>query len=302
MSPVLLLSNWYSGATLFSFLLDSHPELVCNGETFPLIEGDKRRNICSCGEYIDTCEFYKKTTKIEEGCKFPRSWDYANAVVKPNLHKNRLFNKYLMSPCRDTLLRKKLIECTNIRKKIDKYLKYNLDFMQSALRYNSSSIYIDGTKSIRRAQIFAHYSDIKSIKLIFLIRDGRAFCNSYRKNRNISAHDLIVAAKEWNQYIHLVDELDRSYRNIQMLTVRYEDLCNKKDAVFNRIKNFLGLDPFSSFESDTLPSHILGNRMRKSFSFDIQQDNSWKAELSISVVSKIESIMLRNLIRYNFIE
>ena len=119
MSPVLLLSNWYSGATLFSFLLDSHPELVCNGETFPLIEGDKRRNVCSCGAYIDTCDFYIKTTKIIKGYEFPKSRDYENAVVKPILHRNRFINKFLMSPCRDGILRNTFIKHMSAKEKIN---------------------------------------------------------------------------------------------------------------------------------------------------------------------------------------
>lgn len=173
--------------------------------------------------------------------------------------------------------------------------------MKSVLRYNSSSIYIDGTKSIRRAQIFARYADLKVFKIIFLIRDGRAFCNSYRKNRKVTESDMIHAAKEWNQYIHLVDELYKRHENIKMITVRYEDLCNNKNEVFDEMKEFLNLDPLSEFETDKLPSHILGNRMRKDFNFDIQEDNSWQSELSSRTVSKIEVIMLRNLLRYNYI-
>ncbi|QCZ92931.1 sulfotransferase [Salinimonas iocasae] len=174
--------------------------------------------------------------------------------------------------------------------------------MQSALSYNSSSIYIDGTKSIRRVQIFARYADVKVFKIIFLIRDGRAFCNSYRKNRNVSESDMIRVAKEWNQYIHLVDEFHKRHENIKMINVRYEDLCNNKNEVFDKMKEFLNLDSLSEFETDKLPSHILGNRMRKNFNFDIQEDNSWESELSSQTVSKIEVIMLRNLLlRYNYI-
>ena len=58
-SPVrvaFLLANWYSGATLLSLLLDSHPEIVSNGEIYYNV-----REVvdCSCGTVATECAFYR---------------------------------------------------------------------------------------------------------------------------------------------------------------------------------------------------------------------------------------------------
>ncbi|QPG06422.1 sulfotransferase domain-containing protein [Salinimonas marina] len=301
MIPTMLLSNWYSGATLFAFFLDSHPEIICNGETFPLRDKDKRRNICSCGAYIDTCDFYKNTIYIKEDETFPRNWDYNNAVVKPRLHNNILVNRYLSSPLLESFLRRKIITHTNIKNRLNSYINYQFNFMENALNYSDANVYVDGTKSIRRTQIFANHFRNEKLNLIHLVRDGRAFCNSYKKNRKLTEKDLNFAAQEWNDYIQLVDNLANKFSNVNTLTIRYEDLCNNKHRVGLEISKFLKLSSSKKFEEDNSTSHILGNRMRKDFNFDIVEDLSWKQELSENTISAISKVMKKNLHRFNYL-
>src|SRR5579872_1271079 len=59
---VSLLANWYSGATLLTIFLNAHSKIVSNGESMFFDDDDSRRYVCSCGKYIDECEFYESTT------------------------------------------------------------------------------------------------------------------------------------------------------------------------------------------------------------------------------------------------
>lgn len=301
MSSAILLSNWYSGATLTSILLDAHPEIICNGETFPFAETDMRRHLCSCGEYIDQCEFFKKTLEIDEGKNFPENWNYKRYVVNPLFSKNKYLNKFLASPVRDSNLRRWFEKRSKVNQKISIFYDAQVNFMEKAKEFSGAKIYLDGTKSIRRAQIFAKYSKNQNIKLIHLVRDGRAFCNSYRKNKKIDEGKIEIAAKEWNEYISLVEKLKLNYSNLDIIDVRYEDLCRNFKSTYKYIEQFLGVCQIDHSHLEKDKSHILGNRMRKDFDFSIKEDISWKNELSEETIKNISEKMKSNLIKYNYI-
>lgn len=301
LNTAILLSNWYSGATLLSLLLDSNPDIVCNGETFPFGINDTRRHNCSCGEYIDQCDFYKNTTNINPDFKFPDNWDYEFAIVNPKFHRNKLLNRFLSSPVRDSEMRDALIKYLNISSDIESFVDKQLEFMKNAISYQNAKLYIDGTKSIRRAQLLAKYSSLEKIKVIHLIRDGRAFCNSYRKNQSISEDNLIQAAIRWNDYISLVDQLENRFKNIEVMHIRYEDICNFQDSTLQSIVDFLPEDLAYKFGKSGVKAHILGNRMRTNFDFKIVEDLSWKKEIKKTTTEVITKKMKDNLKRFSYI-
>jgi hypothetical protein len=137
--------------------------------------------------------------------------------------------------------------------------------------------------------------------VIHLIRDGRGFCNSWVKNRDSNKEaGFEVAAHGWNDYILQVDEFSDRYPEVPVLTVRYEDLFTNLEDQESKIQDFLNLT--GKWEKIGGHSfHILGNRMRRSFSGDKQQDLSWQSELSLEQIKQIELIMKKQLRRYDFI-
>lgn len=296
-----LLSNWYSGATLFSLIIDKHPDIVCNGETFPFSKNDRRRYKCSCDSYIDKCDFYSAVTEIHSEKKFPDSWDYKYSVICPEFINVNFLNSYFSSPRRDSSFRDFISKTLKIDKKEFDFLQHQIEMKNRALLYNKAKRYVDGTKSIRRLQLFAKHFKTEKINVVHLVRDGRAFCNSFRKNRKINENQIILAAQEWNEYIELVDEIQRRHTNINLLTIRYEDICRERDKFTGKFFNLLDISSFNDFRNSIKQSHMLGNRMRKDFTFDIKEDLSWKHELSKDSIDTISKIMSKNLSRYGYV-
>ena len=288
MNTVFLLSNWYSGATLFSLILDSNPDITCNGETFPFNKYDERRYICSCGQHIDECDFYTQVTEYKKEAEFHQSWNYNDHVILPRFHKNPILNRYLTSPVRDSYLRNLFAKVTGATNRINKFMKSQIMFFNNAIEYSNTKLYIDGTKSIRRAQLFSDFYKRETIKVIHLVREPVAFCNSYRKNRCIDESMIYSAITEWNDYIKNVEQLKKR-KNVEVLDVRYEDICNELEGTLFRIKDFLGNEVSSDFMQEKMKSHILGNRMRASFDYTVSEDLSWKEQLSKDTVAKIKA-------------
>ena len=196
---VFLLSNWYSGATLFALILNESPDLICNGETFPFGLVGEKEYTCSCGNILSECGFY---TSVAAGMKDgDGGWEKDIFRTLPRFSKsnyiNRILNGFLMFPrFRDQVIRSNPVW----RKKMKEFVERHEEFMRRSTTYSAKSIYVDGTKNIRRAEILSQYGNYNS-KVIHLVRDARGFCNSWSKNRGV---DLITglqaAIKCWNDY------------------------------------------------------------------------------------------------------
>lgn len=298
---VSLLSNWFSGATLLTILLSRHSEIVSNGETMNFDESDGDRYDCSCGKYLDECEFYKATAKhmrFADGT----GWDPRLFVHAPAFSRNPLLRHFLGSWRYESAWRDRFItSIAAYRSTRDGFLDAQLRFFDLAMSVSGASIYLDGTKSIRRAQLLARSGKCE-MKVLHLIRDGRGFCLSYlKKERSAESATLSHAARAWMRYIGWVDAFARSFPSVPVLTVRYEDLCRSTTETIRAICGFLEVryeDVNNGVMKDT---HILGNRMRRDFSGAIVEDTSWKNEFDQRSQATITSMMKTQLQRFGYL-
>lgn len=297
---VFMFSNWYSGATLFSLILNEHPEMICNGETFPFGLNNEEDYICSCGNTLSQCEFY---TNVAAGMMDREGkWDKNIFRRLPRLSNNNQINQFLNGFSALPMIRKYSIKWNpNWNNKINYFTKRHIQFIQKAIEFDSKSTYIDGTKNIRRAEILSQNAQVNP-KVIHLVRDGRGFCNSWAKNNKIDLkYRLKEATSTWNDYISLVDEFSSGHQEIPILTIRYEDLCNNIESCKSSITDFIELKSDWVSNNTNSRAHILGNRMRNSYLGTIKEDLSWKHELQQDLITEMESQMLANLKRFKYI-
>ncbi len=296
---VSLLANWYSGATLLTILLNGHSQIVSNGETMFFDENDGRRYDCSCGRYIDECEFYEATTGH---MRLPGAvdWDKRLFVQAPGFSRKPVIRSLLESPRFESALRQQIISAIPAyRRARDRFLQAQLQFFANARRFVGASIYLDGTKSIRRAQLFAR-DDRCEMKAIHMVRDGRGFCVSYRKHMRPEP-TWSDAAGAWLSYIEQVDRFSRAFPSVPVLEVRYEDLCRSTAEVIRSVCQFLEI-PYEESGSDVMKdAHILGNRMRRTFSGTIVEDTSWREKLDDETQLELTSLMKHQLKRFGYL-
>ena len=300
-SLVSLLSNWYSGATLFSILLNNHSQLVTNGEAFPTNGMDNRSYICSCGKPLLECEFYQQAAfhMISENAT---EWQKELFVQLPCYSNLKLVNSWLTSVRYLYKLRDITIST------IPRFQIINTDFITAQLRFflNSmeierASYYVDGTKSVRRAELFADNKNCDQ-KIIHLVRDGRGFFASYKHHKHWSKKNIGYVARAWLRYINLVDIFSRRHPEIPLLVVRYEDLCHDPEKTMMNVCNFLEIPYQDRLLGKTIVRHhVLGNRMRNTFNGKIIEDMSWKAILSKEEIDTVTYIMINDLRRFSYI-
>jgi len=296
---VVLLANWYSGATLFTILMNRHSKVVSNGESFPFSSNDMTRYKCSCGRYLDGCSFYRNVGSHMwdvDGAK----WDRDIFVRLPSFSKVSSINRLLLSPRFDSSLTSYLINMkSSYRYALSHFMQAQYEFINKATELANATVYMDGTKSIRRAQLFARDGHMQ-LQVINLVRDGRAFCNSYIKNRKLGPNSLGKAAQEWKDYINLTDRFHSNFSHIDYIHIRYEDLCDKPDETLTSIFSFLDLPYENILTNPAGEMHILGNRMRHTFNGKISKNTAWEEAITDSNMQKIDSIIGCYLRRFNY--
>jgi hypothetical protein len=295
---VFLLANYFSGATLLTILLSGQKEIVSNGEAMFFDERDEERYDCTCGRYIDECDFYGAAAahmRLPGGA----GWDKRLFVHAPTFSRNRILRSFLGSWRYESALRDSFISAIpTYRRSRDRFVDAQLEFFANARRLSGASIYLDGTKSVRRAQLFAR-DGRSNVKALHLIRDGRGFSGSDLKNTPNQTVSMSVA--EWLGYIAQVDRFSKSFPSVPVLTVRYEDLCRATEKTMRTICEFIGV-PYRQGDKNIMDgAHILGNRMRKGFSGTIVEDTSWKQRLDARTQEILTSRMKRQLERFGYI-
>lgn len=297
---VSLFSNWFSGATLFTILMDTHSQIVTNGEAFPFNGDDDTRYDCSCGKYIDECKFYQNAATHMRSPDTD-TWDRRVFVQVPSFSTKPLIRFLLGSPRTESALRNYVIQTVPRYRRIEeRFVEAQLQFFLNAMQLSGASLYLDGTKSIRRAQLFAR-DDRCNMKAIHMVRDGRAFCYSYLKHTDLTRDEVAKAAKQWLYYVHRIDKFIKTFPDVPLLTVRYEDLCRSTTTVMEKVTQFLGI-PYEELKITGMQNrHILGNRMRRTFKGEIIEDTSWREKLSLDNQAEITAIIGDEMRRFGYI-
>lgn len=297
-----MFANWYSGATLLAILLNNHKNLTCNGETFPFKPEDLLRYRCSCGMDLMTCEFYRKA-----GANMlfnPAKPEYRRLfAVLPIFSRFGLIDKWLKSFNYFPGLRNMAISyIPSLYRVARTFVELHKQFFVDSTLYDESLMYIDGTKSLRRAELFTRLECSESFRVIYMIRDGRGFCWSFLKNRKLSKKYLKKAAKEWNEHIQVVDRFKARYPKIAIKTIRYEDFVRDTEKISRGVSDFLEV-PYDEniMKEKNKAYHILGNQMRKQFNWHIKEDLSWKTKFTKKEIDIMTQIMRSNLKRFNYL-
>lgn len=300
-SVVFLISAPYSGATLLSILMNQHPDISSDGEIFPYERGS--RVVCSCGRDQIDCEYYSTIAGgmlKENGEEYDDSVFYYVPRYCKNYYLSRGLEGFWMNDIADKLRNLACALIPAFKALEGRFLNLHLELFSKSLALREATVYFDGSKSVRRAEFFAERK--LTSKIIHLIRDGRAFCNSFLKNKRLPMDCVHVAEEVWKKSIKKVDVLRRRHPGVRILDVRYNDLCSAPKKELRRIWEFLGLNYDDAFlEYRKKDMHILGNRMRFNYSGVIKEDNTWEKSLNQIDVLLLNKLMEDELRRFGFI-
>jgi LPS sulfotransferase NodH len=287
---IYILSQRYSGSTLLSFLLATHPEISTIGERRKFYNKSIRPTgntgmQCSCGKLFQECDFWTDIKKrvLDKVDENQLSINPTEFQLFENKYLNRIGHELLQAK----LLHKLPLPGGLLSKKMKNLGQFNQILVEAILEKEGTQVFLDSSKSIEQALYLSLIPEF-DMRIIWLSRDPRAQVSSALKYNQWTVPE---ATKRWMQ------EMDKNQRVLQkmgvkFMTMRYESLCQRPEAEMKNLFDFIELDAtrFSlDFRAQT--QHIMGNySMRLGKDKKIVERKDWLERLSPEQIRQIEDM------------
>jgi len=270
----------YCGSTLLAFLLNSHPRMASISEPEGPIPGlDPSRYLCSCGELLPRCPFYRK---IEERVRdMGGSFSVVDWRTRFQLSRFRPLDVVLARPLRNHALdriRFRLLRCWGpYRRRVAEIAERNYHLARAILEETGKEVYVDAQKDPARIPFLLTHPGL-DLYVLHLVRDVRGSALSFLKHH--PGHSLRWAVRRWLVANENADRARSFLPPARWLRVTYDSLCADAEKVTAEISRFVGVEP-APVPDDFYRGehHILGNQMRLQGTGRIRKDDSWREKL-----------------------
>jgi hypothetical protein len=284
MDVVYILGYGRSGSTILDILLGSDPMIQSVGE-LDLLSREWGNRSCSCGQSYDSCAFWSRVRFHTEKAVGPQAVQAREKTLR----------------CVETLRAFPflLMHCIPSRR-----ARAYRDFLRAELaaiaQVSGKSTILDSSKCAReaagRALAIRRVAGVP-VKMIHLVRDGRAVLWSVKRGDNVRLGDGCsedAAAFSWPELraiggwvlanaIALLTALVSERGTV--LRVRYEDFVREPRRELIRIGEFLGrdlsaiADRIERGETFAAGHNTGGNRAGKAGALQLREDREWEARL-----------------------
>ena len=275
---VYILAPSYTGSTLLTFLLSTHKSIATIGELKASREYELDTYHCSCGFLLRECNFWKRVS--EEMRKAGASFTlrhFGTHFRADSFLCDRLINVGVKGRSLDAIRNLMLGFLPGCRRQLHSILERNQQLIDVICDLQQGKVFLDGSKDPIRLELL-HSAIYWSVKVIYLIRDGRGVTNSYMHHYNVP---MEKASREWCRACRECDRVVQELGIDTYVTVHYEDLCREPQETMENIFTFLGLNPdLGELQFRSSEHHILGNPMRLASTTDITLDERWKTALT----------------------
>lgn len=283
-----ILSPSFSGSTLLTFLLAAHPEIATVGELKASAIGDVESYRCSCGALLKQCDFWRevKTGMKNNGAQFDFSDFGTHFSTGPTS-----FRRLIRLGTRNGLLRQSSSQLLRIlpscRTRLDRIIHQNRILIDLIGLIQGGRLFLDASKDPERLNQLL-LSEQWKVRVVHLLRDGRGVANSYRIHNRAN---MRTAASEWVRTDRACARVASWMSPQDVLTLKYEEVCQEPQVTLDRIFSFAGLMRSNSAgDASAATSHILGNAMRLNENRAITLDERWKGDLGRAELTAFEAI------------
>ena len=273
---VYILGAGHSGSTLLNLLLNGHSQIIGLSEIYQL------------GRYLrkkpnnrqlktDFWQDVKQRYEIAAGeplTSIDIHWQKAPIWGDKNFQKKR---KTIVSTLLGELTCRKKIRASDAQDFAD-WTQQNQYLFSCIAEKSGANILIDSSKQWQRLSLLKK-SGCFNIKVIHLVRDGRAVVNSYIRKYGSFA----PALRKWIRNAMPPSYLRREFEQSNWLRLHYEELASQPETTLRKLCDFLEVD----YEPQMLHyRQHLNIGLRGNFGVNHRQDEKivldqkWKRELS----------------------
>ncbi|MDX2199844.1 MAG: sulfotransferase [Phycisphaerae bacterium] len=285
-----ILSPSYSGSTLLTFLLAQHRDIATIGELkASAAMGDVSQYVCSCGERIVQCSFWRelKQTLAQRDVPFEVDDFGTHFRESGNPLADRVLRARVRAPAFEMARTVARTVVPAARKKHASALRRNRIIAETICELRGASVFLDGSKEAVRLE-YLRSAGMPRLRVIYLVRDGRAVANSTRRHDNVS---IEFAATEWKRTNIECERVAQRLAPGELMRLRYEDFCSDVPGTLSKMWSFLEIDP-ARFQPHfaNVEHHILGNWMRLTFDGTVKLDEKWRAAMSAADLAAFDAV------------
>jgi len=304
---IYIMGHGYSGSTLLTFLLSTHPQIASIGELgiAPRAKEDlhPEEYLCSCGKPVRDCGFWQRVSR--EMAERGHSFDIWEADLEFRGEENGaaggltdlLLRAVQRGPVLETARHAGLHLLPGARRRRDRILSRIEALIDIVSTIKGCAVFLDSSKRPERAT-YMQRSGKFDMRVIHLVRDGRAVSWSSMKHLSIGPE---AAARSWLADNRGSEHARRYFPPDRWMTLRYEDLCADPDGTLARIHAFAGIPSRNGFHNfRATDHHIIGNQMRLSSTSEIRLDESWKQGLTPEQIAAITGLIAPLNRRYGY--
>jgi hypothetical protein len=300
---VYLTSPPFSGSTLFSFLVNTHPQIATVGEMTGLVKSkDPETYRCSCGQLIRKCGFWLQVAEQMTSRQFafdPGFFDTRIRLGNSNLAQ-RILSNSLKSSVLEHLRSRALKLWPRQHQRLQYLLDRNKALAASILQVTGRPVFFDASKNPMAIQHLSSQPDI-DLRVVHLARDVRGTSLSRRTNGRET--NWRRAVNDWVRANRTIERQLRTLSPNRWIRIRYEDLCRAPEVTLNRFYEFCGVVPHGLPQTfDSVEHHIVGNRMRLAGAGQIRLNESWRRVLTLDEQACAEKLAGAIQARYGYPE
>jgi len=300
---VYIMGHGYSGSTLLTFLLGTHPQIATIGELgiAPRAKAEVRPEdyLCSCRTPVRDCGFWQRVSRemSERGHPFD-IWDAdLDFRAREGGIADVLLRAVQRGPVLETARTAGIHLVPAARREMDRVVSRIGALAEIVAAIKGCDVFLDSSKRPERATLMQRSGQF-DLRVVHLVRDGRAVSWSSIKHLGIGPED---AARSWLSDNQASEQARRFFRPDHWMTLRYEDLCADPDGTLARIHAFAGIPSRNGFHNfRATDHHIIGNQMRLSSTSEIRMDESWKAALTPEQMATIDRLVAPLNRRYGY--
>jgi len=300
---VYIMGHGYSGSTLLTFLLSTHPQIATIGELgiAPRAKAELRPEdyLCSCRSPVRDCGFWQRVSQemSERGHPFD-IWDAdLDFRARDGGISDVLLRAVQRGPVLETARTAGLRLVPGARREMDRIVSRIGSLAEIVAGIKGCEVFLDSSKRPERATLMQRSGEF-DLRVIHLVRDGRAVSWSSMKHLGIGPQD---AARSWLGDNQASENARRYFPADRWMTLRYEDLCADPDGTLARIHAFSGIPSRNGFHNfRAVDHHIIGNQMRLSSTSEIRLDEKWKTTLTPEQMAAIDRLVAPLNRRYGY--
>jgi hypothetical protein len=277
---VFLASSPYSGSTLLSFLLASHPAVA----TISDVSGRRRAGQmetfrCSCGRRMVDCDFWSRLREraaargmadLDLG-DFDLGFDTTHHGPL-----SRIQARSLRWPALEQL-RDRALAPLGVAAGMREVGARSWALANAVMDLTDASVFVDASKERLRIRYLERYLPIRP-RVVHLVRDVRGVVESTLR-RGKRSDPMARIASEWARTNDSIEQQLRELPPERQLRIRYEDLCADVNGTLRAAFTFFGVDPDAELRPIGGEQHMLGNQMRLSAPSEVRLDERWRAAL-----------------------